>query len=109
MASQAIRQPGVRVEGCLESKTVISCFFLFGTVVWSARSEGCLVVCFFFSCSCFGGSSSAQKARQPYQARAASEGVVAMRGPQGQMMLGDGRAETAEVPTGVMETKGIFQ
>lgn len=27
----------------------------------------------------------------------------------GQMMLGDGRAETAEVPTGVMETKGIFQ
>lgn len=30
------------------------------------------------------------------QARAASEGVVAMRGPQGQMMLGDGRAETAE-------------
>lgn len=108
MASQAFVNPvwGLRVVWSI--RQWFPAFFLFGTVVWSIRSEGCLVVC-FFSCSCFGGSSSAQKARQPYQARAASEGVVAMRGPQGQMMLGDGRAETAEVPTGVMETKGIFQ
>ena len=49
-----------------------------------------------------------QQKRQTDQARAANEGVVAMRGPQGQMMLGDGRAETAEVPIGVME-KRIFQ
>lgn len=47
MASQAFVNPvwGLRVVWSI--RQWFPAFFLFGTVVWSIRSEGCLVVCFF--------------------------------------------------------------